>query len=193
MPLPAGTHRSDPQIIAQRRRNPRPLGRGGCQLYQINPVTGATDTPPLPIVKKRQGQAFVADLDETWKLNQAAYKQSLACLQQVADAGFGQPCAQNQTAWSALVISAKLTHYTGRVAERDTLFADQAVSYCSKSADAKCKWRVAGVRDFFQRFPAGAMPIFTPSRVTKTDPLAEEKNPKLPEAFSFGQPIKLKM
>ena len=27
----AGTHRSDLQIIAQRRRNPRPLGRGGCQ------------------------------------------------------------------------------------------------------------------------------------------------------------------
>jgi len=27
----AGTHRSDSQLIAQRRRNPRPLGRGGCQ------------------------------------------------------------------------------------------------------------------------------------------------------------------
>ena len=33
--LGQGTHRSDSQIIAQRRRNPRPLGRGGCQPSQL--------------------------------------------------------------------------------------------------------------------------------------------------------------
>ena len=42
----AGSHRSDAQIIAQRRRNPRPLGRGGCQVRDA--VGGAADFGGVP-------------------------------------------------------------------------------------------------------------------------------------------------
>jgi hypothetical protein len=162
-------------------------------IYQINPVSGERDSAPLPIARRVKDNTFVTDLDATWKMNQTAYQASIACLDQVAKSGFETPCAQNQTAWSALTFVAKLTHYTNRISERDALFANQAVSYCMKSADEKCQWRVNGVKDFFQRFSPGANPSYVPSPVTLTSTSVEEPKILTPQKLETGKAIKLKL
>jgi hypothetical protein len=160
-------------------------------VYRVNPVTGDTDVPPLPIVRRVKGTTLASDLAETWRINQTAYQTSLACINQVAQSGFAEPCAQNQSPWSALAFAAKLTHYTNRTAEREALFGNQAVSYCKHSADPRCQWRAAGIKDFFQRFEIGASPIYVPSRVTLTS--TAEQTPQTTEKLDLGRPIRLKL
>ncbi|MFM7294132.1 MAG: hypothetical protein ACKO1K_04890 [Burkholderiales bacterium] len=162
-------------------------------LYQVNPVTGATDAPPLGIARRVLGTTLVTDLDETWKMNESLYRASLACLNQVAKTGFDTPCTNKQSAWSAVVAVAKLTHYTNRFHERDALFTNQAVSYCTKSADTRCQWRVAGVQDYFQRFQPGANPIYNPSPVTLVNATTAEPKATQVEKLETGKSIKLKL
>jgi len=161
-------------------------------VYQINPVTGNADTPPLPIARRADRASLVADLDETWRMNEAAYRASLACLEQIANAGFEPACRNNESPWSAVTFIAKLTHYTARTKERDSLFANQANGYCAKSADPKCKWRVAGVQDYFQRFQPGASPIYNPSPVTMASASADESKALESQKTQPGKAIKLK-
>ena len=158
-------------------------------LYQVNPVTGATDAPPLLIARRFNGKTLSADLETTWNKNAPAYRSSIECLDQVARDGFSSPCANNQSPWSALVFVAKLTHYTGRQAEWMSLFSNQAVGYCSRSADPKCEWRVAGAKEFFSRFLPGALPQFTPSPVTMGGPGSSPRVTE--EKIQLGKPIKL--
>jgi hypothetical protein len=136
------------------------------EIYQVNPISGATDVPPLPIARRVKNNVFVSDLDATWEMNKSSYAASIACLERVAKTGFTDPCERQQSAWSALVYAVKLTHYTGRRAERDALFTTHAVRYCEKSADSRCSWRVTAVQDYYQRFAEGAAPAYEPSPVT---------------------------
>ncbi|MFN8987790.1 MAG: hypothetical protein ACK511_08000 [Burkholderiales bacterium] len=162
-------------------------------VYQVNPVTGATDAPPLSIARRAKDGALVTDLDETWKMNSSLYQASLACLNQVAISGFETPCASKQSAWSALVTAAKLAHYTNRTSERESLFTVQAVGYCAKSADTRCQWRVAGVQDYFQRFQPGAAPSYMPSPVTIVSTTMAEPKTTQVEKLETGKAIKLKL
>lgn len=159
---------------------------------QVNPVSGRVDTPPLRIARRESEGKLVTDLDRTWQLNQPAYLAALACLDKVAKDGFTSPCENRQAPWSALVFAAKLTHYTGRAAEREGLFARQVPGYCARSADTGCAKRVAGVKDFFSRFPAGDAPQFTPYPVTATQTSDENSKPKA-EKFETGKTIRLKL
>lgn len=161
-------------------------------IYQVNPITGQTDTPPLPIIRRAKGNALVTDTDATWARNQTSVEAGMACLNHVAANGFEMPCANNQSPWSALSFIARLTHYTGRVAARDALFANQAVGYCKKSADPKCEWRMEGARDFFQRFDAGAPPRYVPSPVTETSATAASSK-DMHEKLPATKAIKLKL
>jgi hypothetical protein len=162
-------------------------------LYQVNPVTGTTDVPPLNITRRAQGNTLVTDLDATWKMNAPLLQENMACLDQVATSGFAIPCRHQQSAWSALVAVARLTHYTNRFRERDSLFANQAVSYCTKSADTRCQWRVAGVQDYFQRFQPGAAPTYIPSPVTLVSATTAEPKATQVEKLETGKAIKLKL
>ena len=162
-------------------------------VYPINPVTGNPDTPPLPIARRADRTRLVADLDATWRMNEATYRTSLACLDHTAKTGFEPPCQNNENPWSAVTFIAKLTHYTTRNRERDSLFANQATGYCAKSADPKCKWRIAGVQDYFQRFQPGASPIYNPSPVTMVSANADESKALESQKIQPGKPIKLKL
>lgn len=158
-------------------------------VYQINPVTGATDAPPLPIARRLQDKELVSDLAATWALNQGTYKASIACLEKVAAAGFAEPCEQNLSAWTAFVFAAKLTRYTDKQREWDELFSRHAVAYCKRSADAKCDWRIAGTKEFMLRITPGAAPRFTPAPVT---PVSQQRNDQpLVEKFETGKTIRL--
>lgn len=161
-------------------------------IYQVNPVTGDSDTPPLPISRRAKGRELVADTKQTWDMNKAIYQSAIACLDSVATAGFDRICGNKLTPWTALVFAAKLTHYAGRAAERKQLFEKQAVTYCEKSADPRCKWRLDGVQDFFSRFEVGALPDYVPSPITLTSVDVIEPSTRIPEKMEFGTAIKLK-
>ena len=161
-------------------------------IYQVNPVTGATDSPPLPIARRHHHDGLQTDLDATWAMNQPAYLASLHCLNAVAQSGFAQPCERDETPWGALVFAAKLTHYTGRTQEREALFDNQAVSYCKKSADTRCQWRVNGLKDYFQRFLPGAAPNNSPSPVTLTTPTEVQPKAFEMQKLEMGKAIPLK-
>jgi hypothetical protein len=162
-------------------------------IHQVNPVTGDSDTPPLPISRRTKGRELVADTQQTWEMNNAIYQSAIACLDNVASAGFGQPCDNKLTPWTALVFAAKLTHYAGKAAERKQLFEKQAVAYCEKSVDPRCKWRIDGVQDFFSRFEVGALPDSLPSPITLTSSDATEPKTRVPEKMEFGTAVKLKL
>jgi hypothetical protein len=162
-------------------------------IYQVNPVTGATDAPPLSIVRRVVANKLVTDIEATWQRNQANFAASIACLDKVAATGFSQPCDNKLVAWSALVYAAKLTHYTKQFSARDALLANQAIAYCRQSADPKCQWRVDGVKDFFQRFAPGDNPANIPSPVTLTTVSANDAHALKPEKFNRPAPIKLKL
>jgi hypothetical protein len=162
-------------------------------VYQVNPVTGDSDTPPLPISRRAKGRELVADTQKTWEMNAAIYRSAIACLDNIATAGFGQSCDGKLTPWTALVFAAKLTHYAGRAAERKQLFEKQAVTYCEKSADPRCQWRIDGVQDFFSRFEVGALPDSVPSPITLTSSDAAEPKTRVPEKMEFGTAVKLKL
>ncbi len=157
--------------------------------YQINPVTGATDAPPLPIARRLKDKELVSDLPATWAMNQGAYNASIACLEKVAAVGFAEPCEKNMSAWSAFVFAAKLTRYTDRQREWDELFSKHAVAYCKRSADAKCDWRIAGTKEFMLRIAPGAAPRYTPAPVTLVS--QQEKDQPLVEKFETGKTIRL--
>ena len=156
---------------------------------QINPVSGQVDAPPLRIARRIRDGRFVTDLDRSWELNKATYAASLACLDVVAQKGFAAPCEKGMKPWPALVFAAKLTHYTGRKAEREQLFAGPAAAYCAKSADKGCVKRVAGVKDFFSRFPPGDAPQFVPAAVVAIDP--REAAASRTQKLETGKVIKL--
>ena len=160
-------------------------------VYRINPVTGATDVPALPIVRRVNQGALVTDMAATWRLNAPTYQANIACLNQVAKIGFETPCENNLKPWSALAFLAKLTHYANQFSARDALFSIQATGYCAKSADPKCQWRVAGLRDFFSRFASGANPIFTPSPVTAAVVSSDSSTIMQPQQMPRTQAIKL--
>lgn len=129
---------------------------------QTNPVTGRMDSPPVRIARRVEGGAFTTDQDLSWQLNRPLYRKSIACLKSVAAKGFGVACEDRMEPWSALVFAAKVSHYTGREAERTHLFERIAVDYCAKSADAQCAKRVAGLKRYSAGFPAGDAPKFVP-------------------------------
>jgi hypothetical protein len=160
---------------------------------ETNPVSGQVDSPPLRIARRAVGRKFVADLDLSWRLNQEDYAASIACLEQVAKAGFAEPCEKKWNAWSALVFAAKLTHYTGRGAERSMLFEHLAKGYCAKSADPNCDKRAAGVKDHYSRFPRGDAPQFVPYPVARTTVDAPEVKAREPQKFESGKAIQLKL
>lgn len=162
-------------------------------VYQVNPVTGDSDTPPLPISRRAKGRELVVDTPQTWEMNKAIYQSAIACLNNVATAGFDQVCGNKLKPWTALVFAAKLTHYSGKQAERKQLFEKQALTYCEKSADSRCKWRLDGVRDFFSRFEVGALPDYVPSPITMTSVDVVEPATRIPEKMEFGTAIKLKL
>lgn len=161
-------------------------------IYQVNPVTGDSDTPPLPISRRAKGRELVADTQQTWEMNKNIYQSAMTCLDNIASAGFDQACGNKLKPWTALVFAAKLTHYAGRAAERKQLFDKQAVIYCEKSADPRCKWRIDGVQDFFSRFEVGASPDYVPSPITLSSADVVEPVTRVPEKMEFGTAIKLK-
>lgn len=160
---------------------------------ETNPVSGQVDAPPLRIARRAIGGKLVTDLTRSWRLNQEDYAASIACLEKVTNAGFAEPCANKWNAWSALVFVAKLTHYTGRGAERSMLFDQLAQGYCAKSADANCSKRVAGVKDHYSRFPRGDSPKVMPYPVVLTSVDAPEVNARQPQKFESGKEFKLKL
>lgn len=161
--------------------------------FQVNPVTGQTDTPPLPIVRRATAVGLEADRDATWDANKETYKAGLACLQHVTANGFATPCADGQNAWTALMFAAKLTHYTGREAEWKTLFEQYGTGYCARSADQRCQWRVNGAKDFMARIAPGELPTSTPTPVRLTRADIPEPPTLVPEKIDMGKPIKLKL
>jgi hypothetical protein len=161
--------------------------------YQVSPITGQNDTPPIAIVRRVKGESLATDLNATWQQNLPRYEAGLACLNQVSEKGFAEPCAKGQSPWSALSYIAKLTHYTGRTAERESLFTNQAVAYCKQSADTRCEWRMNGAKDFFARFDVGAAPIYVPSPVTLTSTTEDNKKALMPQKLDSGRAIKLKL
>jgi hypothetical protein len=161
-------------------------------IYQVNPITGGTDTPPLPIARKVVAHQFVTDLDETWRINQAAYVQSVACLNQTTKQGFATPCEQNQAPWSAFVFAAKLTHYTGRNAEKSALHATYPTDYCAKSANKHCLAQMNAVQDYFQRFDRGAKPVYEPSLVSLVA-AGDDRDNRKPQELPKRKTIQLKL
>jgi hypothetical protein len=117
------------------------------------------------------------------------YAASLACLDRVAQKGFAGACEQGMKPWAALVFAAKLTHYAGRQAEREQLFAGPAVAYCAKSADTGCARRVAGVKDHFSRFRPGDAPQYVPSAVVTVE--ARDEGASRSQKLETGKVIKL--
>lgn len=158
-----------------------------------NPVSGQVDAPPLKIVRRVMNGRFVSDLDLSWALNKDMYSASIACLEKVAKSGFTEPCRDNLDAWSALVFAAKLTHYTGRTAERTSLFGALAEGYCGKSVDPNCTKRVAGAKEYFSRFPQGDAPKFVPFPITLTSVDAPETKVLAPQKFEPGKALKLNL
>lgn len=129
---------------------------------QTNPVTGQMDSPPIRIARRVVAGQLQTDLDASWQLNQDMYRKSVACLEQTGAKGFDVPCENNLIPWTALVFASKLTHYTGRDAERAKVFDTLAAGYCAKSADPQCAKRVAGLKDHSSRFARGDSPKFNP-------------------------------
>ena len=71
----AGTHRSGSQIFAQRRRNPRPLGRGGCQ-GEDDHVHLLVNYPPKVAVSKLVNSLKGISSLMIWKKNIRAFKRN---------------------------------------------------------------------------------------------------------------------
>lgn len=129
---------------------------------QTNPVTGQMDSPPIKIARRAVSGQLQTDLDASWQLNQDMYRKSVACLEQTGAKGFDVPCENNLIPWTALVFASKLTHYTGRDAERARVFDTLGAGYCAKSADPQCAKRVAGLKDHSSRVARGDAPKFIP-------------------------------
>jgi hypothetical protein len=160
--------------------------------FQVNPVTGQTDSPPVPIVRRVVGGALVTDRDATWALNKRSYDSAIACLQHMAANGFEVPCAEKQNPWTAFLSAAKLTRVAGRTAEWNRLFDEHAKAYCGKSADARCTWRLNGTQDFLAKIEAGEVPTSTPTPVRLVRADVDDKKDMVGK-IAPSQPIKLKL
>lgn len=161
--------------------------------YQVNPVTGQTDSPPLAVLlradpTKRQ---FTTDLDATWQLNSALFSQSMSCLDLVAEKGFAEKCAAGATPWSSFLSAAKLARITGRDKEWGALFEVQAKGYCAKSADPRCEWRMRGIEEFYSKLSAGQLSTSVPSPITLTSVDRAEPSGMTPQKLPAVKPIKL--
>jgi hypothetical protein len=160
----------------------------------VNPVTGMADAPPLRIQRIAQGAALSTSVERTWAINDAQYKAAIACLELTAASGFSKPCADKLRPWSSLVYAAKLTHYTDRAQEWNTLFSTLAPAYCKHSQDPKCTSRVDGLKDHVSRLTPGAKPLFVPYRVQDTSVSSAATPAKAqPESLAPANIIKLKM
>jgi hypothetical protein len=157
---------------------------------EVNPATGNVDTPPLPIVRKVIDGKLVTDIERTWQINSQSYKLATACVRQAGQSGLDAPCMEQRSPWSSLVFAAKLTHYTGRQYEREDLFQTLAPSYCAKTTDKRCTFRVAGVKDHYARFDKGAEPVTVPYPLRKMDAVVAPEESRV-TTFGPGKVIKL--
>jgi hypothetical protein len=161
--------------------------------YQVNPVTGQTDSPPLAVLLRADPakRRFTTDLDATWQLNAALFSQSMSCLDLVAEKGFGEKCASGVNPWSSFLSAAKLARIAGREKEWSTLFAVQAKGYCAKSADTRCEWRMRGIEEFYSKLGAGQLSTSVPSQITLTSVDRAEPSGMTPQKLPAAKPIKL--
>jgi hypothetical protein len=161
--------------------------------YQVNPVTGQTDSPPIAVMLRADAakRRFSLDMDATWQLNAPLFSQSMACLDMVAEKGFSEQCAGGTNPWSSFLSAARLAKLTGRDKEWNTLFAVQAKGYCAKSADTRCDWRMRGVAEFYGKLNAGQLSTSVPSPITLTSTDKAEPSGMTPQKLPAAKPIKL--